>query len=115
MIDQAPGERLLRHASAHLGVVARVDAVTRPAQSPAVDPARGTDPRWLELPRPDPESIPIADITQFQGLVYGAEQRVALGASAAGGVGVGPVAHNPLTPADRIVDTLRHLRGLHGL
>ena len=136
---RALDEALVRLAAARSGAVARVAPVSQTEGARPVDPARGTDPRWLEIPRPDPATIPVADIVRFQALVHAPEaegiQSVwvadALARAAggqAGGAGAGgiapaaaaefpPHAHSdaPMPPADRIVGTLHHLRGLHGL
>lgn len=133
MIEQQPPDTAwLRQASVHRGAVARVGAVAGTERSRPVDPARGTDPRWSDWPRPDPARIAIGDITQFQGLVYGLAGRPlphALASEPPGGltragalttaaqsVPAGdpqPYTHTP--PADRIAATLQHLRGLRGL
>lgn len=95
-----------------------------------VDPARVTDPRWLDIPRPDPAAIPRADIASFRAIVYPPDAERGAGAWGAPPAtvdrGVESVRNEgaappdgslqgPLPPADRIVDTLRHLRGVHGL
>jgi hypothetical protein len=80
-----------------------------------LDPARVTDPRWLEIARPDPATIPIPDITLFQSQVYGPDVRLPQLASAGADVSPLPTGEGHLTPAERIVGTLQHLRGLRGL
>ena len=134
MIDHPPEASLLRWAATRGGAVARVGAVGQAERSRPVDPARITDPRWTDWPRPDPAQIAIGDITQFQGLVYGpagrplpsgegtganAGQAASLLAHGAATQGAGTAAplqlpsHAP--PADRITSTLQHLRMLRGL
>ena len=117
MADQpVPGaDSNLRRFFGRLGAVARIGSVSRSEQAPAIDPARGTDPRWVEFPRPDPATIPIADITQFRGIVYGADAWHAPATSVAGEVQPPTASTESFTPADRIVGTLRHLRGMYGL
>lgn len=134
MIEPAPDTTWLRQASAHRGAVARVGAVGQAERSRPVDPARITDPRWADWPRPDLARIAIGDITQFQGLVYGPAGRplpsgegtgasAGLAGSAMAPEGAAPAADHALhaqghahaPPSDRITWTLQHLRGLRGL
>lgn len=130
MIEQRPPDTAwLRQASTHRGAVSRVGAVAGTERSRPVDPARGTDPRWSDWPRPDPARIAIGDITQFQGLVYGLAGRPlpqGLASNPPGGLtragalitaaqsapsnALQTPGHAP--PADRITATLQHLRGL---
>jgi len=127
---QALDDALVRLAAARSGAVAGVSAVSRSDAVRTVDPARVTDPRWLEIPRPDPAAIPLADIASFRAIVYPPDTERGAGAwgaptaTADRGVesvrneGAAPLdgsPQGPLPPADRIVDTLRHLRGVHGL
>jgi hypothetical protein len=118
MIEPPPDTTWLRQTSAQRGAVARVGAVARTERSRPVDPARGTDPRWSDWPRPDPARIAIGDITQFQGLVYGLAGRplpqgLARAEALTAAADPYPQPHAP--PADRITATLQHLRGLRGL
>lgn len=123
---------LVRLAAARSGAVSGVRAVSRADAVRTVDPARGTDPRWLEIPRPDPAAIPPADIARFQALVHGPDPvfgtaspsaahapRAWAGEGAAGPAPAAPESpespEGPLPPAERIVITLRHLRGVNGL
>lgn len=134
MIEPAPDTTWLRQASAHRGAVARVGAVGQAERTRPVDPARITDPRWADWPRPDPAQIAIGDITQFQGLVYGPAGRPlpsGEGTGANAGLAASFLAHGAATqgagtaaplqlpshapPADRITSTLQHLRMLRGL
>jgi hypothetical protein len=120
---------LVRLAAARSGAVSRVRAVSRLDAVRSVDPARVTDPRWLEILRPDPAACPPADIARFQALVRGPDAVFGTVSSSAGdarglwhdGDAAGPALaatqalEGPLQPAERIVITLRHLKGLHGL
>lgn len=126
MILRAFDNALVRLAAARSGAVSGVAAVSRADAPRSVDPARLTDPRWLEIPRPDPAAIPLADIASFRAIVYPPDAEPGAGAWGArqptDDRGVedlrhdgGAQLHRPLPPADRIVDTLRHLRGVHGL
>lgn len=134
MIDHPPEASLLRWAATRGGAVARVGAVGQAERSRPVDPARITDPRWTDWPRPDPAQIAIGDITQFQGLVYGPAGRPlpsSAGTGANAGLAAASLAPGAATqvagtaaplqlpphapPADRITSTLQHLRGLRGL
>lgn len=111
----ASGNSFVRRFFGRMGAVARIGALSRTELPPSVDPARGTDPRWIEWPRPDPASIPIADVTQFRELVYGAHPWHAAGASPIGENSPAADSGQGFTPADRIVGTLKHLRGMYGL
>lgn len=104
---------LLRLAAARSGAVAGVKAVSRSEAARSVDPARVTDPRWLEIPRPDPAAIPPGDIARFQALVREAGGFAGVGATT--GLDVPAQIEGPLLPADRIVITLRQLGRVHGL
>ena len=125
MIEQAPDTTWLRQTSAQRGAVARVGAVSRTERSSPVDPARVTDPRWSDWPRPDPARIAIADITQFQSLVYGPSADPSGGRQRGGALAAAaqrtlaadpyPQPDPQAPPADRIAATLQHLRGLRGL
>lgn len=120
-------DALIRLASARTGAVSRVSAVTRTQTTQPIDPARGTDLRWLEMLRPDPGTIPAADILRFQALVGMADARDARTSGDARpfseerlvSEGLGRLDDQAMpaqaAPADRIVATLRHLRGVHGL
>lgn len=117
----------LRLSAVRGGAVSRVGAVSGAERSQPVDPARATDlrwPQWPPWPRPDPARIAIADITQFQGLVYGPAGRplsqglpggLALAGAAPAAAAPHPQPHPLAPPADRIAYTLQHLRGLRGL
>ena len=115
MIDSSLDDSAMRSFGLRLGAVARVDAVSRPPLAPPVDPARWTDPRWGAFPRPEPAAIAIADIAQFRALVYGSDPWREPAASALATSAIPPALDAPVTPADRIVGTLQHLRGVHGL
>ena len=94
-----------------------------------VDPARVTDPRCLDIPCPDPAAIPLADIANFRTIVYPPDVERGAGAwgapTATVDRGVESVRNEGLRHlmgrcrgpplADRIVDTLLHLSGVHGL
>lgn len=132
MTMRALDDAMVRMAAARSGAVSGVTAVTRAEAMRSIDPARVTDPRWLDIPRPDPAAMPLADIARFQALVRGPDAVFPGGAAAIPEPPAGLAALNagrsageerpvmpwhdgPLLPADRIVETLRLLRGVHGL
>lgn len=133
--DASHATALLRLAATRGGAVARVGAVGQTDRSRSVDPARVTDPRWAQWPRPDPAHIAIGDVTQFKALVYGlpgqqpsarwaadspagvqggaAQATVPPGAASVDASPAALMVHE--APADRIAKTLQHLRVLRGL
>ena len=118
------GSTPTRAASGRIEAVSRVPTVGAAQRAWPVDPARATDPRDTGWPRPDPARIPIADVMQFETLVYGASGRRA-GRAAGGFLPTEPVVlwaaadHEPpplgAPPGDRIAHTLRHLHSVPGL
>jgi hypothetical protein len=115
MVDSLRGEAVLHRPQGQWGAISRVAAVSSAQRAQPLDPARVTDPRWLEIARPDPSTIPIADIGLFRRHVYGPDAPYPQGVSASADIVSLPPSERPLTPADRIVGTLHHMRGLRGL
>jgi len=102
--------------TARVEKIARVESVQE-MHLDALHPADGVAEAGLRAP--SAETIPLADIDRFRGIVY---------ASPVGGVESAAFASNahsttePLvtvaeysTPADRIAGTLAHMRGIRGL
>lgn len=98
--------------SSQRGAVSRVASVERLGAASAATRVLDVQPGAVPWLRPAPAQIAPADVARFQALVYGPAGRLGL---VPGAPDLQTLPTGPVTPADRIVQTLRQLRQVEQL